>query len=90
MVQGGLRWKECSSDQLLMPATGTGAESGGVCAIYLLSLEFDAVPVAERATLGQLPASMSAMVLLRGRLLSSTVSLKKDCGAHSVCLGLEQ
>lgn len=44
MLQGGLRWKECSSDQLLMPATGTGAESSGVCAIYLLSLEFDAAP----------------------------------------------
>lgn len=43
MPQGGLRWKECSSDQLLMPATGTGAESGGTCAIHLLSLEFDAV-----------------------------------------------
>lgn len=36
--------KECSSDQLLMPATGTGAESEGMCAIYLLSLEFDIVP----------------------------------------------
>lgn len=44
MLQGGLRWKECSNDQLLMPATGTGAESGGTCAIHLLSLEFDAVP----------------------------------------------
>lgn len=44
MLQGGLGWKECSSDQLLMPAMGTGAESGGACAIYLLSLEFDAVP----------------------------------------------
>lgn len=39
--------KECSSDQLLMPATGTGAESDGMSAIYLLSLESDAVPRGE-------------------------------------------
>lgn len=27
-----------------MPATGTGAESDSMCAIYLLALESDAVP----------------------------------------------
>lgn len=39
--------KECSGDQLLMPAMGIGAESDGTCAIYLLPLEPDAVPRAE-------------------------------------------
>lgn len=48
MLVGWAQMKECSSDQLLMPATGTGAESDGTCAIYLLSLEPDAVPGAER------------------------------------------